>query len=584
MLEELSVRNFALIENLALTFEKGLTILTGETGAGKSIIVGSLSFLLGAKADSSFIRTGCEEAVVSAVIFMGKNNDAVNWLKGRDIKAEDERVIVRRSIKTNGRSSIYVQNIPVSRSELSDFMSILFDIHGQHEHESLLRRESHRQYLDRYAMLETEAIEFNKIFLGLADKRKTLENSVSSEKERDARIGLLSFCIDEIEKASIKSGEIRALEAESARLSSFEKLTGFVTTGAASFCEDDVSALSMVRKTRASFENAASIDAGIEEISRRITNLFYEAEDITGEIRGYLAALSFDPARLEIVQERLALLYRLKKKYADPNKTAGMLIEEEGEEAILAYRTAAIAEIEALNSSAEDREHLQNEIKTLEKEIALRAARLTEKREKAGLKLSGVVRGILKNLGMAGAAFSVSIAPKGPIQGGSAQLTCGPWGADEIEFMLSANTGEPPRELARIASGGELSRVMLAIKTALIADSAEHQSADTLIFDEIDTGIGGEVALAVGEYLWKIGGIKQIFCVTHLASIASRADNHLRVEKITDGKRTTIILKNLCRIEEKKSEIARMLSGDKGKTALAHAGELLEKYGGRRNG
>jgi DNA repair protein RecN (Recombination protein N) len=579
MLEELSVRNYALIDNLSISFEDGLNILTGETGAGKSIIVGSLSFLLGAKADSDIIRTGCEEAGVSAVIAIHENNaDVFDWLSAREIEAEDGRVVVRRNIKSSGRSSVYIQNIPITRNDLSEFMALLFDLHGQHDHETLLKKEAHRKYLDRFAATEGEASAFNGLFLGLAEKKKAFETQLNSERDRDARIELLSYAVDEIGKAAPKPGEGRELEAEAQRLSSFEKLSTQTENAALCLFEGEESVLSLARRARGFLEGAASVDESLAAISGRMDDLYYEAEDLAEELRSYRDGLSYDPGRLEEVEERLALLFRLKKKYGGK---AGENATEE--EALLDYKAGAEREIEALSQSEENRAKLKTEIAALEKEIAAKAAALGAKRKEGAGRLAGAVNAILQRLGMPKARFEVKVASKG--QGPGGNLICGPWGADDVEFLISANPGEPVKELARIASGGELSRVMLAIKTVL----AGSDTLETLVFDEIDTGIGGEVALAVGEYLEKIGEFKQIFCITHLASIAVRADNHIRVEKTVTGTdkndgRTVTTVKTLAG-KARQEEIARMLAGDSaGGAALAHAGDLLRKYGKGGNG
>jgi DNA repair protein RecN (Recombination protein N) len=303
----------------------------------------------------------------------------------------------------------------------------------------------------------------------------------------------------------------------------------------------------------------------------------------------YEENLTYDPQRLEAVEERLAFLYKLKKKYTPAHSPSGglPLLSQAGDEGgILAWKEEALAEIEALGGAGENRDKLKAEISCLEKELSTRAAALSAGRAEGAKRLSRGITGILSRLGMPRAVFSAAVLSKGAGRenGEKASLLCGPWGADDVEFMISANTGEPLKELARIASGGELSRVMLAIKTILSGSEAAERdlSADTLVFDEVDTGIGGEVALAVGEYLSRIGGKKQIFCVTHLASIAVRADNHFKVEKKVisggNGDRTVTGVIRLER-EEQRQEIARMLAGDSGAAALAHADELLAKYG-----
>ncbi|MDR2444933.1 MAG: DNA repair protein RecN [Spirochaetaceae bacterium] len=603
MLEELSIRNYALIENLTISFEEQLSIFTGETGAGKSIVVGALSFLLGAKAEMTVIRSGAEEASVSAVISIDRRNrDALGWLSSHGIETEDGRLSVRRGIKSSGRGSIWIGDTPVTRGELTEFMAFMFDLHGQHAHQSLLHKDKHCRCLDRFAGIEEEALAFNRVFTELAEKRRNLENSLVSERDRDARIELLTFSINEIEAARLKSGECRELEAESTRLAAFEKLSGSIEAAAAALFDGEVSVLSLSRRARSGIDAAAALDSSLSGLQQRLGALYYEAEDLSGELRSYRGSLTFDSGRLEEVEERLALIHRLKKKYgrAADGKKDGELFDgvKNIEDAVLAYRNEAAAEIEALSASEENRERQRAAIATLEREIARRAAALSEKRRAASDRLARRISGILGSLGMPGANFTVSLEPKGPIPGGQANIVCGPWGADDVEFLIAANKGESARELRLVASGGELSRVMLAIKTALAAETSVGveggatvpptvtgispstwvDGPETLIFDEIDTGIGGEAAVAVGEYLQKIGRVKQIFCVTHLAVIACRADNHFRVEKTETGGRTITSVNSLS-AGERCNEIARMLSGGRGETALAHACELLDKYG-----
>jgi DNA repair protein RecN (Recombination protein N) len=391
--------------------------------------------------------------------------------------------------------------------------------------------------------------------------------------------------VDEITKAAPKPGEGRELEAEAQRLSSFEKLSTQAENASELLFDGESSVLSLARQARSFVEGAAALDESLAALARRMDDLYYEAEDLAEELRAYRDGLSYDPGRLEEVEERLALLFRLKKKYGGRSATgaAGSDVARSDtavteEDALLDYRAGAEREIEALSQSEENRAKLRTEIAALEKEIAGKAAALSVKRKEGAGALAQAINAILQRLGMPKARFEVRVASKG--QGPSGNLICGPWGADDVEFLISANPGEPLKELARIASGGELSRVMLAIKTVLAASD----TLETLVFDEIDTGIGGEVALAVGEYLEKIGELKQIFCITHLASIAVRADNHIRVEKSAGGGRTVTTVKTLSG-KARQEEIARMLAGDSaGGAALAHAGDLLQKYGkGGRN-
>ena len=577
MLEELTIRNYALIDSISLSFRSGFNVLTGETGAGKSIIVGSLSFLMGGKTEPDVIRSGSDEASVCAVVSINKDNtEAMEWLRSRDINCDEDTIIVRRTIKTSGRSSAFIQETPVTKTDLSGFMSLLFDLHGQHDHESLLRKENHRRYLDRFAGIEDEVLAYSKIFIDLTEKRKALEASFNSQKDRETKLELLRYAVDEITAAAPRCGEIRELENESQMLSGFEKLANHASAAADSlFDSEESSVLSLMRHARNALDSAVLIDSSLASLQKRLEDMFYEVQDIAGEFRSYRDSLRFDPRRQELIDERLALLYRLGKKYGQT------------EEAILAYKTEAEAEIEALANTEENREKLKAEIAEMEKETASRAAALRQKRIAAAAALGQRTGAILKRLGMPGARFSPSIIPKTmSLQGredGTQAFICGPWGAEDVEFLISANSGEPLKDLSRVASGGELSRVMLAIKSILSANSDGNPGKDgieTLVFDEIDAGIGGEVALAVGEYLEKIGERLQIFCVTHLASIAVRAGNHFKVEKRTERGRTFTGVGPLS-ADGRRKEIARMLAGDSGEAALAHADDLIVKYGHR---
>ncbi|MDR1302278.1 MAG: DNA repair protein RecN [Treponema sp.] len=560
MLEELSVRNFALIDTLSLTFEEGFNVLTGETGAGKSILVGSLSFLLGAKVDPSIIRSGASEASVSAVVSLGKQQqEALAWLNARDISPEDERIIIRRTIKTSGRGAIYIQQTPVTRGDLTEFMAFLVDLHGQHTHESLLRKETHRKYLDRFAGLEETSVAFNRVFLEREVQKKALDRSVTHARDRELRLELLHYAVEEISQGNPKPGEIQELEQEARRLGDFEQLVRLVQSLGVLLCDEDRSVLSLSRRIRGAIESAAAIDGGLAFLAKRIEDWYYETEDMVEVFRGYRDSLSYDPGRIEAVEERLSLLYRLKKKY-------GL-----DEEAIQAYRVQAEAELEALAGAEARHETLSTAISVIEADLASRAQDLSDQRIVAARNLEPRISGILAHLGMPHARFAVTVETGKHL---------GPWGADTVEFLITPNVGEPLKELSRIASGGELSRIMLAIKTVL----SEADSLETLVFDEIDTGIGGEVALAVGEYLAQIGQYKQILCVTHLASIAVRAYNHLKVKKKSEAGRTVTAVAVL-KAGERRKEIARMLAGDAGTVALAHADALLVKYGnGVENG
>jgi DNA repair protein RecN (Recombination protein N) len=574
MLEDLSVKDFALIDSVSLEFGKGLNILSGETGAGKSILIGSLTFLLGGKADADSVRTGAEEARVSGTLYIAPGTSKARaWLKDHGIEPDNDRILLRRTLRTTGKSSTWIEDTPVTRGELSEFTSFLVDIHGQHDHQSLLKIDEHRRFLDSFAGIDGEVSAFTELYFALAAKRRLRDEMNTSESERLQKIELLTFAADEIRKAALSSDEEAELESEEQRLSQHEKLFAAVdqVSELLSGAEGTIHAL---KKARAALEQASSIDGALSAPLGRVESSFYELEDVSDSLRQYRDALVFDPRRLEEIEERLSLIYKLKKKY-------GQTIAE-----ILDYAEDAESQLAQLSDSEASRAKIDSEIAELEKKVYAAGTALSEKRRSAAQTLQAGVESILKTLGMANTTFRVELARReSPSNGGTnaaptggtsqaATLNAGPYGFDTIEFLISANSGEPLKPLAKIASGGELSRVMLALKTVL----ADADESGTLIFDEIDAGIGGEVALSVGGHLKKLSSRKQILCITHLASIAVRADNQIKIEKATESGKTRTRAFQISG-PARTSEIARMLAGDGVSAAsMQHAEELLSKY------
>lgn len=563
MLEELTIRDFALIDRVSVRFGPGLNLLTGETGAGKSILIGALGFLLGDKADTGIIRTGAEETMVSGVLDVGDNPEARAWLTSHGMDCEDGTVVIRRSLKSTGRGSVYIQNAPVLRQDLADFTSLLVDIHGQHEHQSLLRPDFQRRLLDRFARIEAEVESLGVRFALLSARRKEFESMAASERERAREAELLAFAVDEIAKAKLKPGEDTELEEEERLLSQFEKLASAVEGARDLLSDPAAGVLPSLRKVRSLLESAQAIDAKVSDLARRVDDGYYELEDVADTLRHYLDSLRFSPERLEAVESRIAELQKLKKKYGDT-------LDE-----VIAYGSEGSARLERLSNWEEDKAAREAEIAALEREVYDRALAVSKSRTDAARDLEERIALVLRSLGMPNARLSIRLARK-ESDGGKAVV--GPYGIDEVAFLISPNRGEPLRELARIASGGEMSRVMLAVKTAL----SDTDTIGTLIFDEIDAGIGGEVALSVGEHLHALAARKQVLCITHLASIAVRADTHYRVEKAVLQDRTVTRLAALSG-EATAREIARMLAGDsKTEVSYAHAVELLRRYGTRR--
>ena len=577
MLEELNIKDFALIENDYLEFENGFTVLSGETGAGKSILIGALSFLLGGRAEVTQIRTGKNEASVSGTFVLPEGLqvrnltdedepvNAAEWLEQHGIQIENNRVLLRRFIRDSGKSGAWINDTPVTRGDLAAFSAFLVDIHGQHEHQSLMKVPEHRKFLDSRAGIVAEVEEFTKRYAQLVTLRRQLEQYSMSESERLRKLDMCTFAVKEISEAKLKKDEDSTLEDEESRLSSFEKIyqetdeIGKILSGSESAVTD------LLKKARRNSSHIAEMDKSVTALDERLESAFYELSDIAAEFGSYQSRLVFDPARLTEVQERLSLIYNLKKKYAS---SVNASLQE-----VFDYCAQAQKYIDENAEGAGAKEKLTAQIKELEKDILARADSISKKRRLCADKLSQDVDAILAKLGMQGTHFGVSIQEK---DGTDAVQKCGPYGKDNIEFLISANPGTPLLPLAKIASGGELSRVMLALKTIF----AQNDNVETLIFDEIDTGIGGEVAVAVGSHLKNLAKNRQIFCITHLASIAVYADNQIKIEKAVAGGITSSNV-HVVKGEERVAEIARMLSGDAGTAqSLDHARAMLQKFSG----
>ncbi len=568
MLEDLSIKDFAIIESEHIEFSNGFTVLSGETGAGKSILIGAMSFLLGGKADVNQIRSGAHEAQVSGTFYLDSKenqNPALEWLNDHGIETENNRILLRRYIRDNGRGGAWIGSTPVNRTDLAEFSSFLVDIHGQHEHQSLMRVPEHRKFLDARAGILPEVSAFTALYMELVEKRRLLAQLDSSDADRTRKIDMYNFAVKEIEDAKLKPEEDIQLEEEENRLSSYEKLFAGVDSIRNMLDGGDESVVSLLKKIRRESQNISILDKTLSSLDTRIESAFYELNDISEEFASYANKLVYDPSHLQEVQDRLSLIYSLKKKYASSQSAP---LKE-----VFDYYENAQKSLEQLGAGSENREELMKSVSELEKKVYLAGKNLSEKRRATGDKLASEVESLLKNLGMNGTRFAVSITAK---PGDQIEQKCGPYGFDNIEFLISANPGSPLLPLAKIASGGEISRVMLALKTIF----AQNDPVQTLVFDEIDTGIGGEVAVAVGSHMKALAKNRQIFCITHLASIAVYADNQIKIEKgVAEGK--TVSNVHPIQGEERVSEIARMLSGDADSAAsIEHARAMLEKYSG----
>ena len=568
MLEDLTIKDFAIIDCVTIDFNKGFTVLSGETGAGKSILIGAVSFLLGGKAEVSQIRAGCHEASVTGTFYFSPDTDmseAALWLNEHGIELEENRIILRRFIKDTGKSSAWIGNVPVTRADLAEFSSFLIDIHGQHEHQSLMKVPEHRKFLDARAGLVEEVKHFTSVYSELVEKRRLLQKMNSSDSERLRKIDMYEFAVKEIEEAKLKPDEDIALEDEENRLSSYEKLFSGIEAIKSTLDGADSSVVPLLKKIRRESQLVSSLDKSLVSLDGRIESSFYELSDICEEYENYARKLVFDPVHLQKVQDRISLIYNLKKKYASSSSAS---LKE-----VFDYYENAKSELEKLGAGAESREELEKNVSELEKNVYVLAKSISDKRKTAAANMSSEVESLLKQLGMNGTRFSVGINEK---PGNDVEQRCGPYGMDNIEFLISANPGSPMLPLAKIASGGELSRVMLALKTIF----AQNDAVQTLVFDEIDTGIGGEIAVAVGKHMQNLAKNRQILCITHLASIAVYADNQIKIEKgVVNGKTASNV--HPVTGEDRVGEIARMLSGDSvSPESLEHARSMLLKFSG----
>lgn len=559
MIERISVHDFILVRHLELEFTEGFNVLSGETGAGKSILVGALQVLFGGKAGAELVRSGSEEALVTGVFLIPESIE--RWLSERGVTPEDDTVLVRRSIRRSGRGSISIQNVPVTRSDLSEFAGFLMDLHSQHEHQSLFVEKNHLRLLDRYADLVEQAEAFSLRFREYSDLKQDLHDLDMHDQERGREIDMLRYAIDEIGAAGLSPDEEETLIATREKLLHFEKLLSNLGYFDQIMNGDEGGLISGLSRALMYLREASEIDSTLRADTERLDGAFYEIEDIQTGIKRYTDGLEYSPEHLEEIEDRLALIRRLQKKY-------GSDIPE-----ILSYSTEAEGRLVRLENLENDRDELIVKIQEIEKALVEEARSLSRVRSEAARELEGKIETILKDLSMPDAEFQVLVEEKISEKGRPLYSSSG---INSVRFLFSANRGEDVRPLQSIASGGEISRVMLAIKSVL----AGNDEIGTLVFDEIDVGIGGRVALSMASYMSELAKLKQIICITHLATIAVRADNHTVVEKDSRDDQTEISVRTVAG-NDREIEIARMLSGDtSGAESRDHARSLLQKHRG----
>ncbi len=551
MLAQLFINNIAVIERASIDLEKGFTVLTGETGAGKSIIIDAIHAVLGERTSKELVRTGTQSASVSA-LFTGLDEDILRLLDQLSIpREEDGSLLVQRDIRQEGRSSCKLNGAPATVSMLKQVGPRLVTIHGQHESYELLSPEVHMVYLDSFAGLESLLAEYQAAYHTLRETQRKLEALQTDEGEKARLSDLLHYQIDEIQSANVRVGEREELEAQREVIRNSEKIAGTLELlrGLLSGDEDSEGLLTGVEQASVEAERVASYLPELEEAAQKLREAGYLLEDVDAMLRG--VGVDFDPALQEAIEERLDLLYKLGLKYGS------------SEEKILEFLEDCRSRLHQIEFSDEERERLEAQYEEEKHKAISLAKELSRRRQAASAQFIRQVREELAFLNMPGIQFETEIQ----------RVPLYAMGCDKLQFLVSANKGEPPKPMSKIASGGELSRIMLAIKTVL----SGKDKVQTLIFDEVDTGISGAAANKVGKKLKQVSQNRQVLCITHLAQIAALADHHLLIEKHVEGERTFTQVQELD-FEGRKREVARIIGGDQvTDLQLEMAEEMLKK-------
>ena len=553
MLTHIHIRNFAIIDELDLDLAGGMTALTGETGAGKSIVVDALGLVLGDRADSAVVRHGAAKAEISASFDLGALPAARGWLDENDLEAGDE-CLLRRVITHDGRSKIYINGSPSTLQLVRELGNHLVDIHGQHEHQSLLRRELQRDLLDDYAGNDALRAQVAEAFARWKSLRERLDSLTLAGDERQARVELLRFQVEELDALKLAADEYEQLAEEHGRLAHAGRLLETAEQGNTALYESDEQSLhALLGHQLHALTEAAELDPALREPLELVTSAQIQLREAADALRHYADALDLDPERLAFVDERLGLIHDLARKH------------RVRPEELDAHHQRLAGELAELDGEGYDAEALARDLATAEEAYRKVAEKLRASRIKAARELNRGVTEAMQGLGMEGGHFEIAVSPD---DGHYASH-----GLDEVEFQVSANPGQPIQPLARVASGGELSRIALAIQ--MIA--ARSVSVPTLIYDEVDTGIGGAVAEVVGRQLRRLGEGRQVLCVTHLPQVAAQAHHHLQVAK-RKGRDSTQTRIETLRDERRIEEIARMLGGvELTAQTLAHAEEMIQR-------
>jgi DNA repair protein RecN (Recombination protein N) len=555
MLQTLSLRDFVIVDQLELDFSSGFTVLTGETGAGKSILLDALSLVLGERADSSQIREGSNRAEISALFRINPHQiEHFNqWLDGQGFPIEDEgqSLLLKRTVESNGRSRAFINGSVATLAQLREAGDQLVDIHGQHAHQLLLKGGAQRELLDRHANHMDLVAEVSQLFKTLNESRRKLEQAENAGQDIERERERLEWQLEELTELSPQEGEWTAIQSEHARLANGAKIISGCQEAIDFLSDADNSVESTLSKVSINMSALAEHDSALSDISQALESAQIQIDEAVHSLNRYLQKLDLDPARLSEVEERMQALHGAARKYRTEADELPKLLLDTSER------------LEALTAS-QNIEALREKVKQEELAYLKQAKQLSQKRNKAALDLGKQVTAAMQDLSMAGGQLEIALLP---LSDGGAQ------GLEQIEFLVAGHAGSTPRSLAKVASGGELARISLAI--SVITSKASF--TPTLIFDEVDAGIGGAVAETVGKLLRQLGDSHQILCVTHLPQVAAQGNHHLKVSKSQAGDKTLSQVMPLGR-SERVEEIARMLGGATiTDTTRRHARELLEQ-------
>jgi len=551
MLSHLHVRDFALVTELELDFQPGLTVLTGETGTGKSILAGALGVALGNRADSQIVRHGTRRAEMTAIMDISHNRAARQWLEQHELDNEQE-CHLRRVVSAEGRSRAYINGRPVTRQQLSELGKLLIDIHSQHEHQSLLRRDIQLQLLDDYAahpnLLNTVADSYQQV-QSLRQEYRQLETETS---DQGGHLDLLRYQTEELESLAPGENELPSLEQEQQRLANMETLMTTLQCSLTALDDDEQSVTTTVAHLLADIQPLQQADSQLDNLTTMLSDALIQLQETASELRQHLSHLSPDPARLQTVEQRLTALYDVARKHHIRPEQLPQLCQE------LAQRLTTLEQADSR------KQELQEEIQNAEKHYRVQAEKLSASRQKAAALMAEQITAHMQQLGMPGGHLKIELTLL-PTD------SCHPSGQDKACFLVTANPGQPLKPLEKVASGGELSRISLAIHVI----TARRGGIPTLIFDEVDVGIGGRIAGIVGQELHKLSKRRQVLCITHLPQVAAQGDHHLRVSKASSAEDTTTCIQKLGE-KERSEEIARMLGGiEITAQTRAHAEEMI---------